>query len=217
MPRIGETEYGHRFPGFDVLAQHGHWDAVTTAVVEARLVAPSGPSAFDDHEHETARTLVAMLLDVHRTMAELLTSQIGDRLRRGETDGWHYIDLPEDLVAWHRSLAGLNHEAWLRAGTRFAELDDHHRHRIVQGVQNAGTATWHGLPASKLWNLWLRYASTAYYAHPDAWDEIGFGGPAYPRGYKNAHVDGREPFEVKDAGPVIHLTPLDRREKRAQP
>ena len=23
----------------------------------------------------------------------------------------------------------------------------------------------------------------AYYAHPYAWDEVGFGGPAYPRGY----------------------------------
>ena len=24
---------------------------------------------------------------------------------------------------------------------------------------------------------------TAYYSHPWAWDEIGFGGPAYPRAY----------------------------------
>ena len=30
----------------------------------------------------------------------------------------------------------------------------------------------------------MRYACTAFYAHPWAWNEIGFGGPAYPRGYK---------------------------------
>ena len=29
-----------------------------------------------------------------------------------------------------------------------------------------------------------------------AWDEIGFPGPAYPRGYKNPGVGEREPFEV---------------------
>ena len=31
----------------------------------------------------------------------------------------------------------------------------------------------------------MRYASTAFYSHPSAWNEIGIGGPAYPHGYKN--------------------------------
>jgi hypothetical protein len=35
----------------------------------------------------------------------------------------------------------------------------------------------------------------AYYAHPWAWDEVGFGGPAYPRAYTRLE-DGRpEPWE----------------------
>ena len=37
---------------------------------------------------------------------------------------------------------------------------------------------------------------------PAAWDEIGFPGPAYPRGYKNIGVDALEPFEVRDARPA---------------
>jgi len=47
-----------------------------------------------------------------------------------------------------------------------------------------------------------RYACTAFYAHPSAWAEIGFPGPAYPRGYKNAGVGKLEPFEVGDAQPA---------------
>jgi len=39
------------------------------------------------------------------------------------------------------------------------------------------------------------------YAHPAAWAEIGFAGPAYPRGYKNIGVGKLEPFEVPDARP----------------
>ena len=35
-----------------------------------------------------------------------------------------------------------------------------------------------------------------------AWAEIGFPGPAYPRGYKNIGVDKLEPFEVRDARPA---------------
>jgi hypothetical protein len=52
-----------------------------------------------------------------------------------------------------------------------------------------------------VWSLWTRYACTAFYSHPAAWNEIGFAGPAYPRGYKNTGVDRREPFEVRDAQP----------------
>ena len=47
-----------------------------------------------------------------------------------------------------------------------------------------------------VWSLWTRYACTAFYSHPWAWNEIGFAGPAYPRGYKNTGIDARERFEV---------------------
>jgi hypothetical protein len=54
------------------------------------------------------------------------------------------------------------------------------------------------LSAAHTWGLWMRYACTAFYAHPWAWNEIGFGGPAYPRGYKNIGVGSREPWEHKE-------------------
>ena len=44
----------------------------------------------------------------------------------------------------------------------------------------------------------MRYACAAFYSHPWAWNEIGFGGPAYPRGYKNLGFDRREPWEVAE-------------------
>jgi hypothetical protein len=42
----------------------------------------------------------------------------------------------------------------------------------------------------------------AYYAHPTAWSEIGWGGPASPRGYVRMDFDERDPWEaaeVKDS------------------
>jgi hypothetical protein len=38
--------------------------------------------------------------------------------------------------------------------------------------------------------------------YPHVWNEIGFPGPAYPRGYKHAGIDAREPFEERDAQPA---------------
>jgi hypothetical protein len=47
----------------------------------------------------------------------------------------------------------------------------------------------------------MRAALAAFYSHPWAWNEIGFGGPAYPRGFMRlggtgaTAGTGREPFE----------------------
>ena len=42
---------------------------------------------------------------------------------------------------------------------------------------------------------------SAYYAHPTAWNEIGFGGPASPRGYVRMDFDRRDPWEAAEAKP----------------
>jgi len=42
---------------------------------------------------------------------------------------------------------------------------------------------WDEMPPSKTWKVLSRAILSAFYSHPWAWNEIGFGGPAYPRGY----------------------------------
>jgi hypothetical protein len=37
---------------------------------------------------------------------------------------------------------------------------------------------------------------SAFYSHPWAWNEIGFGGPAYPRGYARLGAGEREHWET---------------------
>ncbi len=76
----------------------------------------------------------------------------------------------------------------------------------VQSVQDQIGDRWRGLPARHLWNLWTRYACAAFYAHPWAWNEIGFGGPAYPRGYKNIGFDRRESWEKPERDPRDPVT-----------
>ena len=41
----------------------------------------------------------------------------------------------------------------------------------------------------------MRAVLSAFYSHPWAWNEIGFGGPAYPRGYARLGVGQRESWE----------------------
>jgi len=41
----------------------------------------------------------------------------------------------------------------------------------------------------------------AYWSHPTAWNEIGWGGPASPRGYVRMGLDRRDPWEAVEAKP----------------
>ncbi|MGE5293105.1 MAG: gluconate 2-dehydrogenase subunit 3 family protein, partial [Micromonosporaceae bacterium] len=128
-------------------------------------------------------------------------TSIDSRLAEQQTDGWRYQDMPEDGQAWRESLANLDADAFAIYGTRFAECSPKNQAALVQAVHDHGSGGWHDLNAEHVWSLWTRYACTAFYAHPLAWDEIGFPGPAYPRGYKNPGVDSLEPFEVRDVSP----------------
>ena len=66
----------------------------------------------------------------------------------------------------------------------------------------SGRQPWHGLPPTASGACGRATPAPRFYSHPAAWDEIGFSGPAYPRGYKNLGVGRREPFEVPDARPA---------------
>ncbi len=201
---------GDRFPGFDVLGQIGSWDAVTAGVVLARLGPPPPLRFFDPTEEATARSLLDQLLDQRGEPRVPVLEMIDARLAEAQTDGWHYDDMPEDGQAWRDSLHALDADAQKSCGRGFAYLSWPEQAELIQTVQNLGDQAWHGLPAARVWSLWTRYAATAFYAHPWAWNEIGFGGPAYPRGYKNVGLDRREPWEVPDAHPDRDPVPTGR-------
>ena len=191
-----------RFPGFDVVSQRDHWDPVTAGVVLARLAPPAVVRFFTPHEQATCVALTRQLLDLEDDNPVPVAAMIDARLAQQQGDGWRYADLPPDGEAWRQSLAHLDEDAWVRCGRSFAEADADDQAKVVDGVQTHDDAVaWRGTPARRVWSLWTRYACTAFYSHPFAFNEMGFPGPAYPRGYKNRGLDRREPFEVADAEP----------------
>jgi hypothetical protein len=189
-----------RFPGFDTTAQWRHWDPATAGSVLARLGPPQPIRFFTPEEHATADALCTRLLALEPDPKVPVVAMIDARLAEQETDGWRHEDMPEDGEAWRRSLAGLKADAVDRFRLPFALLTADRCDVLIGRVRELGTQPWHGLPAGHVWSLWTRYACTAFYGHPHAWNEIGFPGPAYPRGYKNIGTDSREPFEVEDEG-----------------
>jgi hypothetical protein len=189
-----------RFAGFDVLDEVHRWDDVTAGVVLSRLAPFTDLAFFTMPETAIANALCDLLLAQDSEPKIPVVGLIDQRLATGETDGWHYADLPEDGEAWRLTLGHLDDDAETMHHANFCELNVGQQAALVQAVQDLANdqQKWHGMPAVQVWSLWTRYACTAFYSHPWSWNEIGFGGPAYPRGYKNLGVDARERWEVAD-------------------
>jgi hypothetical protein len=202
--RAVTPQYRGRYPGFDVLDSVDAWDDATAGVVLARLAPPGGWAFFTPDEIAVATPLLNMLLAQDTEPRVPVLALIDARLAAGETDGWHYDDLPHDAEAWRGTVRMLDEEAAQRfpGADGFAGLRQERQALVIQTVHELAQRgwTWHHWRAAHVWSLWTRYACTAFYSHPWAWNEIGFPGPAYPRGYLNAGVNAREHWEVADRG-----------------
>jgi hypothetical protein len=196
-----------RYPDFDVLDAVDTWDEATKKVVLARLEPPGPLRFFTPNEEPILRafcdTVLAQDCEPRVPVAEMVDSKLAD----GRLDGYQYADMPDDRETWRLVLRGLDHTATQGYQIGFAHCTDDQREAIVaQFAQGRllGDA-WDELNVTRAWSVVMRAALAAFYSHPWAWNEIGFGGPAYPRGFMRlggAGADGaavREPFEKPGA------------------
>lgn len=198
-----------RYPTFDVLSAANTWDRATTAVVMARLEDPQPLRFFTPVQEPTLRafcdTVMAQDTEPRVPVAEF----VDDKLASGRLDGFQYADMPDDRDTWHVVLEGLDFTANARFGKPgFAAAEPDGREAIVDDLAHGRLdgGPWERINVSRAWGVCMRAILAGFYSHPWAWNEIGFGGPAYPRGFMRlGPVSTTEPFErhgATDEDPV---------------
>lgn len=187
-----------RYPDYDILQESHTWDDATKSVVLARLE-PQGPLRFFTSREEPAmRALCDVCTAQDREprvpVAETVDTKLADRM----LDGFQYADMPSDTDTWHLVIAGLDETAQERHQSVFAKCSTENQENIVADLA-AGTlsgGSWTQLNVARAWSVCMRAILAAFYSHPWAWNEIGFGGPAYPRGFmRTGPLSTLEPFE----------------------
>ena len=100
----------------------------------------------------------------------------------------------------------MDHEAQTAEGARFHDLTPGRQDALIKQMQNGALTSeaWGGMPCKDFFeHRVIADITHAYYAHPTAWNELGYGGPASPRGYVRMQLDRRDPWEAAEAKPGL--------------
>ncbi len=198
-----------RYPGYDVLAKRDSpsWNEKTRRAIDERLaIDPDHHAFFTDEQWPTVRALCARIIAQERGNAERVpvAAMLDAKLARDVRDGYRDSRLPNQREAWSRALRALDEESARRHERRFHQLATQAQSGLLELCQKGELRdpAWGDMaPAEFFAKRLLHDVVGAYYAHPTAWDEIGFGGPASPRGYVRMDYDRRDPWEASEARP----------------
>jgi hypothetical protein len=199
-----------RYPYHDVLRQVDHWDDVTRRVVLDRVDHVPPIRFFDEAEAKTLKAFCDVVTAQDDEPRIPVLSYIDEKLEGGVGDGWRHAELPGDGDVWRTVAKGLDEEAQRLASASFAAAPLTARVAIVDRLARVEVhgGAWEDLNVGLAWKVVMRYVVQAFYSHPWAWNEIGFGGPAYPRGYGafgSPHQGERESWEARES---VHYDPV---------
>jgi Gluconate 2-dehydrogenase subunit 3 len=160
------------------------WNEQTRRVVAKRSNEIPPRRFFTEREWAIAQAIAARIIPESPVP---IVPFIDERLHEKSGKGYRYEDMPEDSEAWRRGLAAIDEESG-----GFVELSDEGKDEVLRRIQNGEvrSALWDSLPPKRFFTtLLLEDIAGTYYAHPAAWSETGFGGPASPRGYVRLGFD----------------------------
>ena len=206
--------YG-RYPDYDVLENSSHWDGVTRQTVLARIENPPPIRFFTEEEAATLGAFCDTVTGQDREpkipVVNFVDEKMHDANEKG-LDGYQHASMPDDRETWRFAARGLDEEARSRGQASFHETPEGTREEIVASFADGDLSgdAWDGLDASLAWSVVMRSVLAAFYSHPWAWNEIGYGGPAYPRGFMRLETGQKEPWEADealDADPVADVAP----------
>jgi hypothetical protein len=204
MKRHSHVQPGY-YPGFSTLDQQANWDEATRKTVLERVSRTRELHFFSPEEAPLIEAIFEHILpqsDRAENYRIPIVPVVDDRLHNNRLDGYRYEGMPTDQDAYRLGLQAIEEIARLKDGRGFLDLTPLEQDKLLKtlhdGKPEGAHAIWERMPVHRFWMLLVQDAIAAYYAHPYAWDEIGFGGPAYPRAYMRLERGEEEPWEVSE-------------------
>jgi hypothetical protein len=197
MPKLSH------YPSYDVMEQKNEWDNHTQSIVTARLVREHEYRFLTITEAETLRAVCSLLVDDDRPeLIQYAVSHIDETLNRpyGESERKTNVPVLKQLI--RDGIEFLEKIAAEHYVKPFFRLERSEQLKMItslsEGQAHIVLSTEYGhIPQKDLFKKLLTLTTEAYYSHPTVWSEIGYGGPAYPRGYVRTQKGQLDPWEAQ--------------------
>jgi len=192
------------YPDYDVMKEQAHWDPHTQSIVVSRLHTEYNFRFLTYVEAEQLRVLAGLLTgDDRPDIVSYIIGHIDESLGGGFGEAERKAGVPkaQDLV--RQGLHLLDASSVLLFQAPYISIDKDKQKLLLEGLgedRAQPQSTWRGFPVKPFFMKLMSLSHQAYYSHPTVWSEIGYGGPAYPRGYIRAHPNQLDPWEAKKSG-----------------
>ena len=209
-----------RYPAYNVMDEVSAWDDHTQSIVSARLVREHGWRYLNDVEAEILRAACSVIVDDLRSdIVDFVVGHIDDKLHADKGEGQRKAGVPPIRELLSGGLKALDDVARTRYKLPFISLDDASQLQLLEELSASRLTpadAWDGsrlvdtgvgggdnsqvrasVPQHDFFQKLLTLTVEAYYSHPKVWSELGYGGPAYPRGYVRTQLGQLDPWEAK--------------------
>jgi len=191
------------YPNYDVMSLQEEWDAHTREVVKKRL----GPFQFtllSPWEQEMLKVIAGhMAYEERGEILEWVAFHVDDSLVKPYGEAQRQPGTPPQKLLIRNGLKALDLWAKKRYAKVFLELEGKEQLAILCSLQQGHLEeikSWDSSLQKELFKKLLGLVVEAYYSHPVIWSEIGYGGPAYPRGYVRVELGLLDPWEPRREG-----------------
>jgi hypothetical protein len=183
------------------MKERDEWDDHTQAIVTSRLSSNDRYEFLTLVEAEMLRSICSLLVDDEKQeVLRFILRHIDETLRQpiGESERKAGVPPAPELI--RSGLKAIERGVLLRHSTTFMSLDKPEQAAYLRKIsENAAepSEAWAGIPQEPLFRKLCTLTIEAYCSHPRIWSEIGYAGPAYPRGYVRTQLGQLDPWEAQ--------------------
>ena len=198
---MSEIGLGRYTPDFDVLRSKEEWDKETRDVVMSRTSTPPPALTLRQHEVDTLTAIASVLLGDNRTsILQFVMDHFDKKMRSNIGESQRKRGIPPFPLLIHKGIDTFNELSVSVHGQEFSALDTQTRWNFISSLISNPVpfeiAELHIQSKDFLSSIHTE-AVNAYFSHPIVWSEIGYAGPAYPRGYVRIERGLLDPWEAK--------------------
>lgn len=190
-----------RYPAYNVLQEKEAWDHHTREIVLRRMGPFDKPKFLTEDEVNLLKSIAGHLVydnrpDILAYVVHYFDSKLAADI--GEDQRKPGVPKEKDLI--RLGLRAIQHLSKAVHGANFPELAANQQFDLLAALQRGQAPVipdWQRVPQKALFKKLVSVIVGAYYSHPVVWSEIGYGGPAYPRGYVRVEHGLTDPWEAR--------------------